>query len=58
MDGVTASDDKEEGDLTPRVQVVNNTVNTSETGTYIVSYLVSDWAGNYTQKDITVIVTD
>lgn len=55
LEGVTATDDKE-GDITPRIQVVNNTVNTAQAGTYIVSYLVSDWAGNYTQKDITVVV--
>ena len=55
LEGVTANDDKE-GDITPRIQVVNNTVNTAQAGTYIVSYLVSDWAGNYTQKDITVVV--
>ena len=55
LEGVTATDDKE-GNITPRIQVVNNTVNTAQEGTYIVSYLVSDWAGNYTQKDITVEV--
>ena len=52
---VTATD-SEEGDITPRVDVVNNTVNTAENGTYLVSYSVSDWAGNYTQKDVIVTV--
>ncbi len=55
LDGVTATD-AEEGDITARVSVVNNTVNTAKAGDYIVSYIVSDWAGNYTQKDIAVKV--
>ena len=50
--------DAEEGDITPRVRVVNNTVKTATAGTYLVSYIVSDWAGNYTQVDIDVTVTE
>lgn len=53
---VTATD-AEEGQITPRVQVVNNTVKPNTPGEYLLSYLVSDWAGNYTQLDVKVIVT-
>ena len=53
---IVTANDAEEGDITPRIDIVNNTVNTAQAGTYLVSYVVSDWAGNYTQKDITVVV--
>lgn len=54
---VTATD-AEEGDITARVDIVNNTVKIDTAGNYLLSYVVSDWAGNYTQKDVTVTVTD
>lgn len=54
---VSATDDQE-GDITARVDIVNNTVKTDKVGTYLVSYVVSDWAGNYTQKDVVVTVTE
>ncbi len=57
LDDVSATD-AEEGNISARVSVVNNTVDTSKAGRYIVSYIVSDWAGNYTQKDITVEVNE
>lgn len=38
---VTASD-KEDGSLTDRIEVINNTVNTSKVGTYTVTYKVTD----------------
>lgn len=44
-------------DITSRVEIVNNTVKTTA-GEYLVSYMVSDWAGNYTQYDLTVTVTE
>jgi len=66
---VTASDHKTETtdddantdkavDITSRIDVVNNTVKSDTPGTYLISYVVSDWAGNYTQFDIKVVVSD
>ena len=44
--------------ITSRVQVVTNEVKGSTgEGPFTVSYLVSDWAGNYTQVDLKVTVT-
>ena len=54
---VTAND-TEEGDITSRINIINNTVNTRIPGEYLVSYLISDWAGNYSEISLKVIVTD
>ena len=42
MAGVTALD-KEDGDLTDKIEVINNTVDTSKAGTYTVTYKVKDY---------------
>ncbi|MDY5913400.1 MAG: DUF5011 domain-containing protein [Inconstantimicrobium porci] len=55
LDGVTASD-KEDGDLTAKIVVVKNNVDTSKAGSYGVQYKVTDSMGASTTKDITVTV--
>jgi hypothetical protein len=56
--GVTASDDVD-GDLTSNVVVGGDTVNTAVPGTYVISYNVSDLAGNAAAEVTrTVIVID
>lgn len=55
--GVTASD-KEDGDLTAKIEVINNTVDTSEAGAYTVTYKVTDKDGASVTKTITVTVKD
>lgn len=53
--GVTAFD-KEDGDLTSKIIVVSNNVDTNKIGTYTVLYRVIDSAGEQTEKKITVDV--
>ncbi|EUJ41671.1 immunoglobulin-like domain-containing protein, partial [Listeria riparia] len=53
--GVTASDDTD-GDITNKITVTSNNVDTSKAGTYSVTYSVSDAAGNVATKTITVTV--
>ncbi|MBC2285443.1 DUF5011 domain-containing protein [Listeria booriae] len=55
--GVSASDDKD-GNITSKVVVTSNNVDTSKAGTYTVSYSVTDAAGNMATKTITVTVID
>ena len=43
-EGVTASD-KEDGDLTSQIEIIENNVNTSKPGEYIVKYKVTDSDG-------------
>ncbi len=57
LQGVTAHD-KEDGDLTDKVEVVDNTVDTSKAGTYNVTYKVTDKDGASATKPITVTVRD
>ena len=57
LDNVSAND-KEDGDLTKKIQVVENTVNTKELGTYKVTYEVTDSAKNKTSKTIKVKVVE
>ena len=52
---VTAKDN-EEGDLTDKIEVVENNVDTSKAGTYKVTYKVSDKDGATRTKTITVTV--
>ena len=52
---VTAQD-KEDGDLTSKIKVTTNTVNTKEPGTYKVVYEVTDSKGKTTTKEIKVVV--
>ncbi|WP_241434067.1 immunoglobulin-like domain-containing protein, partial [Listeria riparia] len=55
--GVTANDNKD-GDITSKIQVTSNNVDTSKAGTYNVTYSVTDAAGNTATKTITVTVND
>lgn len=52
---VTATD-KEDGDLTKSIKVINNTVDTNAIGTYQVTYEVEDSYKNRVTKTITVSV--
>ena len=59
LDGVTATD-KEDGNLTDKIEIVSNTVDTSKVGNFEVVYEVED---NYGKKDtktlnVTVEVSD
>ena len=54
--GVTAID-KEDGDLTNKVEVSSSTVNTNEVGTYEITYKVTDTQNKTTTKKIKVTVT-
>ncbi|WWU63313.1 DUF5011 domain-containing protein [Clostridium baratii] len=55
MSGVTASD-KEDGDLTKNIKVIEDTVNTKKPGIYKVVYEVTDKQGAKAIKTITVTV--
>lgn len=57
MAGVTALD-KEDGDLTDKIEFINNTVDTSKAGTYTVTYKVTDSNGASVTKTITITVKD
>ncbi len=57
MVGVTASD-AEDGDLTDRIEVISNPVNTSVMGTYTVEYSVTDSAGQTVTAQRQVVVSD
>ncbi|WP_099224020.1 immunoglobulin-like domain-containing protein [Listeria costaricensis] len=48
--------DKEDGDLTSKLQVVSNNVDTSKAGSYETTYAVTDSAGATTSKSIRVTV--
>ena len=50
------STDKEDGDLTSQIKVINNTVNTKKAGTYEVTYQVTDSQGAIVTKTIKVTV--
>ena len=52
------AEDKEDGDITERVKVIENTVNTNKAGIYSVTYEVTDSNGLTTRKTIVVIVED
>ncbi|MBA3926253.1 immunoglobulin-like domain-containing protein [Listeria rustica] len=56
LSGVTASD-TEDGNVTSKVSVTANDVDTSKVGTYHVTYSVTDSNGNTTTKTITVTIT-
>ena len=56
--GATATDD-EDGDLTANIVVGGDTVDVNTVGTYVITYNVSDAAGNAaTQRTRTVIVSE
>lgn len=48
--------DKEDGDLTAKIKIINNTVDTSKANTYTVIYKVTDKSGDSVTKTITVTV--
>lgn len=52
--GATASDNID-GDITTKIQTINP-VNTAIPGTYIITYNVSDWTGNYADQVIRTVV--
>ncbi len=55
LSGVTAKDD-EDGNVTSKIKVTKNTVNTSKLGTYEVTYEVVDSKGLKATKTIKVVV--
>ena len=55
LKGVTAKDN-EDGDLTSKIKVIKNTVDTKKAGTYNVTYKVSDSQGASVTKTIKVTV--
>jgi len=55
LDGVTATD-REDGTITNKIKVIENTVNINEEGQYKVTYRVEDNNGVITTKTITVTV--
>lgn len=57
LNNVTAID-FEDGNLTDKIEVIKNTVDTKELGEYIVIYQVTDSAKNTTTKEIKVIVEE
>lgn len=48
--------DKEDGDLTTKIEIIENTVDTTKAGEYTVSYRVTDSGGLSTTKTIKVTV--
>ena len=57
LDNINAND-AEDGDLTSKIKVVENTVNTKKEGTYKVIYEVTDNRNKKTTKEIKVIVKE
>lgn len=55
LDGITSSD-KEDGDLTDQVTVIENTVDTKKIGTYQVTYQVKDSYGHIVTKSIMISI--
>ncbi|WP_194191835.1 immunoglobulin-like domain-containing protein [Clostridium chrysemydis] len=57
MDGVTAFD-REDGDITKNIKVIENTVDTSKAGKYKIVYEVSDSKGVKTIKEVSIVIKD
>lgn len=57
LDGVTAQD-REDGNVTGRIEVLFDTVDTSKAGVYTVTYKVIDTSGASSVKTITVTVQE
>lgn len=57
LESVTAFD-KEDGDLTNAIEVLENNVDTTKIGTYTVTYKVIDSKGGSSTKTITVIIKE
>ena len=55
--GVTVTD-TEDGDLTDRIEIAKNTVDTSKAGLYSVTYKVTDKGGASAEKTINVVVKE
>ena len=55
LEDVTVTD-KEDGDLTSKIKVINNTVDTNKAGIYEVTYRITDSLGASVTKTIKVIV--
>ena len=55
LDDATASD-REDGDLTKQIEVIENTVDTSKVGVYKVTYRVTDSQGASTTKTILITI--
>ncbi|MBC1561541.1 immunoglobulin-like domain-containing protein [Listeria booriae] len=55
LNGVTAYD-KEDGDLTGRIEVLSNNVNTTKAGVYEILYSVTDSKGAVTTKWVSITV--
>ena len=51
-----AASDKEDGDITSKIKVIENTVDTTKVGIYKVVYEVTDSDGNKVRKEIKVTV--
>ena len=56
MDGATATDDRD-GDLTSKIETIGS-VDTKKAGTYKITYVVKDSAGNTATATRTVIVKE
>lgn len=54
-EGVHAIDDKD-GDLTSKIEIIENTVDTSKTGTYKVTYKVQNSLMKSTSKTVSIVV--
>ena len=57
LEGVTAID-SEDGDLTSKIKVIENTVDTKVEGDYKITYQVTDSANNKTEKTIEITVIE
>lgn len=57
LSGVTATD-REDGDITKNIKVIDNTVDTKVLGEYKVTYQVTDSYGNKVSKTIKIVVTE
>lgn len=57
MENVTAADE-EDGDITAKIEIIKNNVDTSKAGTYEVTYKVTDSQGASVTKTITVTVKE
>lgn len=55
---IVKANDKEDGDLTSSIKIVENNVDASKAGSYKITYQVSDSNGSTTTKTITVTVLE